>query len=273
LKKVFNNRSLFYERPKRTKWTDTILNQVLVSIKKGFTYAQIAKNLEVNTHALVTILSYYRNKPEWAGKIPYIKISRREEPFKAKDRIGILDIEFCTFGGNRFHLINARLGCILSYALKEYKKNVWYSEKINLKDLRNEKIADRKITKNLIDNISKFDIIVGFFSSGCDIPFIRTRAMNYDMDFPKWNTIKQIDLWHFAKKNLLLDHNSLKTLSSLLRVKGKDNIQFEEWMKVALFGNQKSLDNIFSHNIGDVKATEGDLIKIEPYLSPTLRSI
>lgn len=262
------------EPPKRTKWDDKLIGWVAKKLHQGFSFAQIAKELECNRNTLKAQIVKTRKKPQWEGKIPYIKISQRPNIDTQIDKVGILDIEFFNFGGNRFHQINARLGVIFSYALKEYKKNNWYSEKIRFKDLRKRQVMDRNITEHLVRDISRFDVIVGFFSSGCDIPFVRTRAMHYGIPFPLANTIKQIDLFHFAKHKLLLDHNSLRSLSKLLNVKGKDNIEIDEWFYTALLGDRNALQKIYSHNIGDVKATEGDFEKIEPYLSMnSLRSI
>jgi len=266
----FNNRSLSYEKPKKTIWTDKLIQHIIDQLKKGFTYPQIEKELDVNKNTIKTIMSRHRKKSEWAGKIPYIKINQRPILVEQSDRVGILDIEFATFGGNRFHQINARLGCILCYVLKEYKTKQWYSDKIKFKDLRNPKVCDRPITENLIKDISRFDIIVGFYSSGCDLPFVRTRAMMYDIPFPAYGTMRQIDLWSFTKHKLLLAHNSLRELSLVMNQRGKDNLQMDAWYRAVMFGSKKDLDNIYNHCVGDVQATEGDFSKCLPYLPRTM---
>ena len=252
-----------YEMPNRTVWNDKFINKVLELIREGYSYKQISRFTDLAVSCIKTRLHRLREKPQWVGKIPYLKQTPRNIVQK-EDRVGIIDIEFFSMNG-----VNANRGFLLCYSIKEYCKDVWYNNVIDLKDMKRKDIRDKIITEKCIKDICKFDVIIGYFSSGCDLPFLRTRAIHYDIPFPFYNTIKQIDLFDSIKykRLMLLDRNSLKAATKVSNIIGKDNIDFDLWMDVVVSGDKKALTEIFRHNVRDVKITEKLYTKIKPYMT------
>lgn len=258
--------TLEYEKPNHTIWNDKTLNGVIELIKKGYSLKQIGKLLDVSKGAIDTALYNYRKKPKWFGKIPYLKQTPRTI-VQERDHIGILDIEFFAFN------FKANRGIILTYCIKEYRKDKWYRQKIDFKDMRKKNVQDRNIVRSLVNDICKFDVIIGYYSNRCDLPFVRTRAMFFDIVFPYYNSIKQIDLWEFFKYKMSLDRNTLRNATKITHIVGKDNADIDLWMEAALCGDKHALNEIYKHNIRDVKITEKLYDKVKPYLSGTIKPI
>lgn len=257
---------LAYDKPNRTVWNDIFIEKIVKLLKQGYSVNQISKIVDLSKEAIHFGLGHYRDNPKWAGKIPYLKLTPRGV-VQERDRIGILDIEFFSFD------FKANRGFILTYVLKEYHKDIWHSAKIDIKDMKNKKIGDKNIVQKLVDDLKKFDIIIGYFSSRCDLPFVRTRAMYHDIVFPFFNTLKQIDLYYFVKFKMSLDRNSLKNATKILHIVGKDSADLNLWMETAVCGDRKSLDEIFLHNVRDVRITERLYDRIKPYMANTIKAI
>ena len=82
-------------------------------------------------------------------------------------RIGYFDIETSNFTANNGHL--------LSWAIKEKGKNKIVHEEVIRKELL-EGTFDLRILKTCLTELRKYDIIVTYYGTRFDIPFIRTRA-------------------------------------------------------------------------------------------------
>lgn len=177
---------------------------------------------------------------------------------------GILDIEF--MGG-----FKANYGCILTYAIKEFGKNKYYTGKLNTKDVHNY-IFDKNLVSSLIDDINKFDEIITFYGTKCDIPYIRTRSLKFGLPFPFYGFVKHKDLYYLAKFKLSLSSNSLESVCQLLGVKGKNHMNPDMLLK-AFIGDKKSIDEIMTHNLKDVRITEKAYKRLIEYGRKTNRSI
>lgn len=160
-----------------------------------------------------------------------------------KQRIGHFDIEASN--------LDADYGIMLSYAIKEHGTDKIYKDVITKKDI-NSPGLDKRIVQNCIKDIQKFDRIVGFYSTKFDIPFIRTRALIHNLDFPKFKSILHTDMYYYAKHRLKLSSNRLENVCrNLMGDSNKTRIDSKYWVK-ALRGDKKSLDYILDHNIKDV---------------------
>lgn len=258
-----NGYALSYQKPEYIDWNKKI-PIIIKLMKQGYSIVKIEKSLKLTS--LKQRLSDYRKKPLWIGKIPYIKRIPAETIQNTSQKIGIIDIEFFSQD------FSADKGFIISYCIKEYHKNKFYIGLIDTKDLR-KGIYDKNIVQKLIKDILKFDILVGYYSSGCDIPWIRTRAIKNGISFPYYDTIKQFDLYYAVKFKLKLKRNSLKAACELCGIKGKTDGSFNEWWDFVMFGNKESGKNIMYHNIQDVKITERLFDKLKNYFKGQLKTI
>lgn len=177
--------------------------------------------------------------------------------------IGVLDIEFDNF--------KADFGTILTYAIKVLNHKKIYTGRVNKKEMMNFDF-DKRIVKCLVRDINKFDEIITYYGTKCDIPYIRTKALEYKLDFPFYGYIKHIDIFYWVKYKLKLHRNSLDSACRFFKIKEKNHVDMLIWRK-AKFGDKKSLDYVLKHNIGDVIATEKVYHKLKNYSRKTQRSL
>jgi len=264
---VFHNRSLVYEKPPHLIWTDKLVQYVINKVKQGFTYNQIAKELKVHKTNIQSIIYKRRKKPEWAGKIPYLKVNQRPIFAEQSDRIGVFDIEVHSgFYANR--------GFMLSYSIKEHNKQIYHTGLINPKHIR-QGHYDKFLCESLVKDIIKFDVIVGFYSGDrkFDLPYARTRCAKNGIAFPFYNTIKQIDLHKTIKYKFKLDHNTLNEACKIFGIKGKTKVDFQDWQKFVYQGNRQMGASILKYNMNDTKITDELFSAVKNYDSMYLSSI
>ena len=182
------------------------------------------------------------------------------------EKIGILDIEASNLA--------ASFGMVISYGLKVLGKDKVYGRALSPKEIQKH-IFDHKLMEEFCENVKKFDRVVVHYGGDrrFDIPFLRTRCLKYDLDFPLYRTINVSDTWLMAKNKLKLHSNRLEAICDFFGVASKGHRLIPEiWMK-ALGGDQKSLDFIWMHNKEDLNSTEVIFEKLRDYYPNTKRSI
>jgi len=180
-----------------------------------------------------------------------------------KVKLGFFDIEFA----NSF---KGQYGIILSYAIKEYEKKV-FSQHIKQKHLRSD-VLDKELLKSLLKRLKEFDIIVTYYGTKCDLPYVRTRCLRWGFSFIPYGYLKHIDMYYIVKSKLSLNRNTLENACHLLGIKGKNHVDGETWVK-AVTGNKKALMYIREHNERDVVILEELYNKLINYYRRTNRSI
>jgi len=166
---------------------------------------------------------------------------------KGRDlKIGILDLEFQNFKAN--------YGILLTYFIKYYHQDKYCSGKITQKEVRG-KFLDKKLVEKLTKDLENFDILITYYGTKCDMPYMRTRALRWKITFPQYGTIKHIDMYYLVKSKLSLNRNSLENVCFLLGIKGKNHVFGETWIK-AVTGNEKCINYIYKHNKKDVDILE-----------------
>jgi uncharacterized protein YprB with RNaseH-like and TPR domain len=181
------------------------------------------------------------------------KCYQEEQP----QRIGFLDLE-CS------HL-SADIGIILSWAILRDEDDVILRDCITLsdimksdKDLFNDKVVhkgteDKRIVHSLMDALKDFDRIVGYYSTGFDVPFARTRSVITGEDFPDYGTIYHSDAYYTVKfKFKLLSNKQENAARALLGTTEKTRISWPLW-RAAARGNKKALEYVVEHNDADVR--------------------
>lgn len=158
-------------------------------------------------------------------------------------RTGYLDIETTGF--------NASFCFMLSWAIRDGNTGKVYSDSITQKDLESGNL-DRRIVRNLLEVMNKFDCVVTYYGTKFDLPFIRTRAYANGFQFFNIGQIKHIDLYYVVKSKLKLQRSSLEAACALFGIKGKNHVASDIWL-LAMIGHKKSLDYVVDHNIRDVE--------------------
>lgn len=179
----------------------------------------------------------------------------------SSERIGYLDIEASG--------LDADTDWMLSWALKEYKSDKVESDFVTYDDIfeRPGKVNpqfDKNIVATLLDTLKNFTGVVTYYGTGFDIKFIRTKAMQYDLEFPKYGELKHIDLYYQVASKMKLSHSSLETSTKTLGIEGKTKLGFRYW-KLACLGDEQSMEKLLDHNKKDVLILERLHRKLEPF--------
>lgn len=170
-------------------------------------------------------------------------------------KVGYLDIETDN--------LKADFGTLLTWALKD-KGGTVYSDTITKNDLFRGKNVDREIVERLCDLMREYRIIVTYYGTGFDLPFIRSKAVHYGIDFPGYGEIFHHDIYYLIKSKFNLSRKSLDSVCDYFGIDGKTPIDKESWRQ-AKYGEPKALSTVLEHNIGDVLILERLHEKVEPY--------
>jgi uncharacterized protein YprB with RNaseH-like and TPR domain len=178
-------------------------------------------------------------------------------------RVGYFDIEATN--------LDADFGVLLSYAFKVRGKDIIYSNVIEQKDIDALRL-DKPLMEKLLVDLLKFDMVVTYYGTGYDIPFIRTRALKWGLAFPEYGSVIHHDLYYVAKSKLKLSRNRLENVGNLLGLQGlKTHLDPDIWTQALL--SPKARDYIQEHNKRDVILLEKAHEKLLPYIKGLRRSI
>jgi uncharacterized protein YprB with RNaseH-like and TPR domain len=178
-----------------------------------------------------------------------------------QEKIGFLDIE-CSG-------LEADFAIVLSYCIKERGANKIHKGLITKEDKNN----DARLVRACIQDMLKFDRIVGFYSTFFDIPFLRTRALVNKLEFPAFKSLKHSDVWMMARKKLKLHSNRQENVCrTILGKTEKTHLESKYWLG-ALRGDKKSLNYVMDHNKKDVRDLERIYDKLVGFVNKTDSSI
>lgn len=181
------------------------------------------------------------------------------------EKIGFLDIEASN--------LKANFGIVFSYCIKPLgSKNILHTA-ITREDVTKD--LDKKVITQCIKDMRKFDRLVGYYSRDYryDIPFLRTRAEYWDLDFPRYGEIIFDDAYDMVKSKLCLSSNRLNVAcEALFGETLKTRIEAMYWVR-ALAGNKKALAYIVDHNKKDVIDLERVYTRLRKYCRRSSRSI
>ena len=184
----------------------------------------------------------------------FLDESPKESPMQLN--MGFLDIETSN--------LKANMGVIYSYCIKDGESDNVLQRVITKKELFSDEM-DKKLVKNLIKDIKKFDILVTYYGTRFDIPFIRSRAVHHGIDYPSYGENIHIDLYYLIRNKFNLTRSSLKVACEfLLGESDKTMVEWKYWMK-AMQGNKEALDYITEHNVADVLDLEKLYDKVIPF--------
>ncbi len=199
-------------------------------------------------------------------KVDRLGLLRKHEALIDGKRVGHLDIETNGF--------NADFHTMLCWYIKENNENKFFHDNITQEDrnLENKLQIDKRITQSLVDTLNDFDVIVTYYGEGFDLPFVRSRAIFHNIDFPHYGNILSIDAWKIARVKLKLHSNRLDSVADFFGVNSKTKLDFRDWVP-AVFGDEKALSRILEHNKQDVITLDHVYNKLAPFTAGTRRSI
>lgn len=190
-----------------------------------------------------------------------LKVDRKVRDGLKADRIGILDIE-CSG-------LKANFGVVYSWYIKELGTDNYDFAVITRKELMNGTL-DKRIIQELVEKIQKYTLIVTYFGSRFDVPFLRTRALMNGIEFIPYGEILHKDMYYIARRVLRLHSNRLECVCDALGIPGKTKIDNKYWI-LANTGNKEALEYIRQHNLGDVNILEEVYLRLAEFTSTSRR--
>jgi len=190
----------------------------------------------------------------------------REHPEMDKEKIGFLDIETTGF--------YADYDFMLSYCILDDDTNTIYSGLITPSEIK-KLTFDKRLVKDLVKDMRRFDrlIVYNGVDYRFDIPFARTRALRWGLDFPSYREIFVNDVYGTVKQKLRLSRKKLANACGLLDIPAKEHTGDPNiWMRAAV-GDKEALDYILVHNIEDVQSLKELYHKVEKFMLIGKRSI
>lgn len=165
------------------------------------------------------------------------------------EKIGILDIETTNLKSN--------WGYVFCYYIKHYGKNKYESYLLSQKEVRSGQ-QDKKLLTKLCKDIKKFDRIIVYYGKDRrhDIPFIRSRALLYGLDFPVYKSIYVTDVYDMCKAKLSLHRYRMETACQFLSIEAKGHRYNTDVWNRAQSGHIPSLKFVFKHCKEDVDSTD-----------------
>jgi len=133
--------------------------------------------------------------------------------------------------------------------------------------------TDKRICREFVKEMEKYDMLVGHYSERFDIPFIRTRCVYWDIPFPRYADLIQKDTCKILWNKFKLHSNRLEAACDFFGIKAKEHKLKQRIWQPAMAGKQSALNYILVHNIEDVESTEKLWVKINQYIAPSKTSI
>jgi uncharacterized protein YprB with RNaseH-like and TPR domain len=188
---------------------------------------------------------------------------------REEEKIGFLDIEASN--------LNASFGCVYTYCIKELDGPL-IKRAISLDDLHNGNF-DKNLLKKFIEDCLKFDRLVLHYGTDFkfDLPFLRTRAVFWGLDFPEHKFLYASDTHTILKKKFKFHSNRLEAVCDFFNIPAKGHkLNSKIWLDM-ITGNRKrmraAIDYILTHNVEDVLSLEALWKKINAYVPLAKTSI
>ena len=180
--------------------------------------------------------------------------------FPHKEKIAFFDIES---GGS----LSADFGYCFCYCIKELNGKV-FKNCITPKEVHDPKVRDKRLVRDLCNHLKQYDLVVVYYGNGKyrhDLPFVRTRAVKWGLEFPPEKILKVMDVYDTIKLKFKLARNRMNDACRLFNIPLKNDAVNPEIWQSALTGQQKALDYIVNHCIEDVKKLEKLYKLVVPY--------
>lgn len=222
------------------------------------------KVAEVNWEQLHKITTNDKSRLE-ARKLNSI----RNYMLRYGEKIGFLDIEASN--------LSATFGIVLTYCIGDINGKI-LKRQIDFKDWYAGR-QDKMLMKQFIEDAKLFDRFVVHYGGDrrFDIPFLRTRAVFWGLDFPEYKDMCISDTWVMLKNKFKLHSNRLETACTFYGIESKGHkMQPDIWAKLNT-GNPKlwkpAMDYIMVHNVEDVVSLRELYVKINKYSNNPKTSI
>lgn len=184
---------------------------------------------------------------------------------------GMLDIETSN--------LKASFGYVLSWKILVYSPGTPVKKRLLGRALQAQEIQGGLYDKQLVEEFCRcareFDTLYVYWGKDRrhDLPFLRTRAMKWGLDFPLYKDVSVVDVYDWTRNKLSLHSYRLETVCRELGIPAKTHpLDGTRWCN-AMAGDQEALDYIEAHNDEDVVCLEPVVERMKPYVRGATVSI
>ncbi|MDD4996360.1 MAG: ribonuclease H-like domain-containing protein [Patescibacteria group bacterium] len=182
-----------------------------------------------------------------------------------ENRIGYFDIESSS--------LVADFGFCICWKILS-KDGEMFGRVIKKEEVLQREAPDKNLMKELVDTFGQFDLLYTYNGTRFDFPFVRTRSVICNVDFPTFGAVKHKDIYYPIKNKFRLHRKSLEVACEMLL----GNTTKTRWMGKhwigAVQGVSKSLDYIEEHCENDVRDLKALTDLVIDFVNPnTTRSI
>ena len=168
----------------------------------------------------------------------------------SKPRIITFDTEFCNLNANFGYLI---CGSWKVFGEKKIRSVISYKP-----------WEDKKIVKKLCEVLTEADLIVTWYGTYCDLPYIQSRLLYHNLH--PMPPVPHVDGWWIARKKMRLHSNRLDSVAGFLGLPQKVPVTTRQWTE-AYMGKRSAIDYLKVRCEQDVKLTEQVYERIRPLLT------
>lgn len=190
-----------------------------------------------------------------------LKVNKKARKAGKVDKIGYLDIESSQ--------LTANFGWMYSWCLKDQDSKTVHSAAVTREEIM-KGVLDKRIVQELVELMKQYTLIYTYYGTKFDIPFIRTRAIFWGIDFIPYGEVEHRDLYYLARFKLRLHSNRLECVCDLMGIKGKTHLE-PKWWVLANTGNEEAIKYISDHNKWDVVILEEVHKKLGEFEAKTRR--
>lgn len=177
-------------------------------------------------------------------------------------KIGYLDIETTGFEANYHYMLSY---VIKTRSKREYQKGLITRQEILSYDF------DKRLSEDLLRDMLKYDVLITYYGTKFDMPFMRSRMLLNNVKFPKFGCLYHKDVYYMVRRLLKLHRNSLETAAKFFGVNDKNHVEGPIWMR-ARVGDKRALKYVLKHNKIDCEVLEFVHKKLEEYDKGIVRS-
>ena len=177
--------------------------------------------------------------------------------------IGVVDIETSN--------LKADVGYMLSWAMYYPNEDRMVSDVIAKRDITSLRL-DKRICKSLLKELDNVGLLIGYYSTRFDIPYMRTRCLMNGLTFPGYGSMRHIDCFYAARGKVATRRKSLGVIAEALGLQEKTHEPLAVWNKARL-GDKESLDKLLVYNENDCIVTWKVYNELKKYGKYTSKSI
>lgn len=143
------------------------------------------------------------------------------------------------------------------------------------KEVLDFKTLDKNLMKEFCKIIRAFDRVIVYWGKDRrhDLPFLRTRCLKWNVQFPFYREVYVNDCYDIVKAKLRLHRNRMQNACNFLNIASKQHfLRAEQWQKAKL-GNKKALKYVWEHNKEDVQSLKQLYEKLKEFTASRKLSI